>query len=280
MDFYFPEPPGGAMPQTLQTVLIVLLAGSTGAFLVRALVRWRSTGSALGVVLLGGGALASLNEPIIDALGLCWYPREDLISSFETIGPMPLWCFFAYMTYYGGATFLLYERAKKGLTQAQLWKIAGLFLLSEIVFEITVTQLDGYSYYGNQPIEVGGMPVYWMVVNATGFFLAAAILLRAEELFAGRRVLLAALVPPVSYGVGGLGAGWPVFSVLHTEGASDVLIEIGALATMGVGLVMTLCVFQLLASDGYLARRTSEPRPRASDNGVGSQPLEAAAAAR
>jgi hypothetical protein len=70
------------------------------------------------------------------------------------------------------------------------------------------------------------------------------------DLFRRWRVLLAALVPVVSYGFGAFGTGWPVFNALHVVGGSAVLVNLGQVATLALGFAIISVAISRIAIDG------------------------------
>jgi hypothetical protein len=250
--YNFPAVPGGQANTTLELALTIGLGLTCVLFAGRALVGWRRTGSPVGLVLLVGGAAASLVEAIVDIAGLCWYPQEGQLQGYATTQGIPLWIVFAYAAYFGGGTYVLSEYARAGITKRALWiTLAGL-MASEIVFEVTVINLGGYSYFGNQPITLAGMPLFWLTLNFPGMFAAVALMVRLPHLFTGWRVLVAVFLPGIAYALGAFGAGWPVFSAVHVAG--PIVVNLASAVTFALGLWMLSATIPLIAEDGPLGR--------------------------
>jgi len=263
--YYYPEyPDAGTTPQGLQWVLTVMFVGVILGFLVRALVGWRRTGSPLGVLLLVAAAAASLNEGFVDAAGLCWYPVGGQWVGHDTIHSIPLWCVLAYTAYFGGATYVVYEKARAGMSKRSLWIALAIMWASEIAFEITVINMGGYQYFGDQPLSIAGFPIYWLALNFPGLFVTVAILVRMPQLFRGWRILLVLIVPGVTYAFGAFGAGWPVFAALHVHGgASWLVLTLATILTFIIGVTMIAVAIDYIADDGPLgspAIREATPR--------------------
>lgn len=254
MSYYIPKLPDGyndTNPMT-QTVLLALFGVVVVAGAIWALLRWKQTGSPLGIVLLLGGVIASLNEALVDVAGLCWYPQHGQIVGYRTLLAVPLWNVLAYTAYFGVTTFVLLEIARAGATQRKLWTILGGLLVSELIFEPVVINAGGYVYFGDEPLSLFGMPLYWMATNFSALFFAVALLLRMPHLFRGWRVVFALFVPPVTFGLGSFGAGWAAFSALHVQGASWLLLNVAQIVTLAIGAGMAYLGIRLSATDGPL----------------------------
>jgi hypothetical protein len=247
--FYFPTAPSLHLtPQTLQLILTILFATVCVAFLLFAIHRARVGGSLLGLALLIGGLIASINEAPIDALTLCWYPRGNLIKAYNTIAPIPLWVALAYMAFMGGVAYVLLLRARKGVTNTQLWAYFGVFILSDFVVELPVVNLHDYAYYGGQPLDVAHVPLYWPFLNGPGIYVTVALLLRAPQAFRGWRVLLAAALPAMTYAAGSAASGWPVFTVLHMKSRPELINQAAGLLSVGLGLLVLSIVIPMIAN--------------------------------
>jgi hypothetical protein len=67
--FNIPAPPDMVFPQTPQTAAEIVLWTVVAGSVVYAIREWRRTGSPLALVLLAGGGIALLNEPLDDIQG-------------------------------------------------------------------------------------------------------------------------------------------------------------------------------------------------------------------
>jgi hypothetical protein len=254
--YYSPELPDGynvTSPVT-QTVLLALFGVVIAVGAAYTLVRWKQTGSPLGVVLLVGGVVASLNEALVNVAGLCWYPQSGQIVGYTTFLSIPLWSVMAYTSYFGVGTFVLFELARAGASERKLWIVLGGLLVSELIFEPVVIHFGGYRYFGHEPFSLAGMPPYWMATNFAGLFVAVALLLRMPQLFKGWRIVFAVLVPAVTFGLGSFATGWPIFNALHVEGAPPLLLNLAQLLTLAIGAAIAALGIRLTAVDGPRGR--------------------------
>jgi hypothetical protein len=252
MGYYFPPfPEPGTTPQGLQWVLTTMFIVVIAGFIGRALIGWQRTGSPVGLLLLIGATIASLNEGLVDVAGLCWYPVNGQWVGYNTIHSVPLWCVLAYTAYHGGGAYIVYEKARAGMSRRTLWIALGIMWASEIVFEIAVINLGGYQYFGEQPLSIAGWPIYWLAVNFPGFFVTVAVLVRMPHLLRGWRVVLTMFLPIVTYPLG-FGSGLPVFSALHTRNPSWVLLNGATALTFAIGITVIALAISVIAEAGPL----------------------------
>jgi hypothetical protein len=225
------------MPHTGQIVytsiwaLIVLVFAAYAAIL---LVRRRDP---LLAILLAGGAIAYFNEPIDDLLGLVWHPRPGQWVAIDTFGPAPVWGVFVYMALFGGIPYLMLTAFNRGVTRTQIWTWIAVFWLADIAVEIPALASGMYQYYGDPPMKVLGLPLYWFAINIGGPIETAVILLAAGTFFVGWRKFLLLPIPMVLDAAGSVGMGWPIFSALHAE-ANMVVKYLAAVATIALAVVL------------------------------------------
>lgn len=249
-------PDGTQMPGTAQCVatvsMAVLVAGFIG-YAVAALVRRRSP--TLGLLLVGG-AVSYLNEPIDDVLGLVWHPVAGQWTVLDTFARVPLWGLGIYIVFFGGIPYLILQSLRRGMTRRQLWGWVGVLAVVDVAVELPVLASGIYRYYGDAPLQIGGFPVYWIGINAVGPLALAVLLLAARDTFTGWRALYLLFLPMIFDAAGSVAVGWPIFSALNAHASAPVR-WLAAGLTIAIGLV----ALDLLI--GYAARisATRSPRP-------------------
>jgi hypothetical protein len=213
-----PTPPDHlVMPHTGQIVYTSIWAAVVLLFAGYAAIQLVRRRDPLLAVLLVGGAVAYFNEPIDDLLGLVWHPRPGQWVAFDTFGPVPVWGVFVYMALFGGIPYLMLQAFRRGATAKQIWTWIGVFWLADIAVEIPALASGMYQYYGDPPMKVLGLPLYWFAINIGGPLETAVLLLVAGPFFAGWRKLLLLVIPMTLDAAGSVGIGWPIFSALHAE---------------------------------------------------------------
>lgn len=234
-----PLPPQGMMmPEKPQQIALAIWSIIAIAYVVYALVQWYRTRSPLAILLFLGAAIAYLNEPIVDLLGLVWHPRINQSVALNTFGPVPLWGWICYMIFWGSMPYLVLRLAQRGITRKVFWTaVLGWFAL-DFAMEAPLIPLGLYYYYGAPPFVFLGLPAYWLTINTLGPLSTVALLLRAPQLFQGWRLCLVPLLPMTTDAMASLGSGWPIFSALNTPGVSSGVKWIAGALTILLGLII------------------------------------------
>lgn len=191
------------------------------AMLLGAVWHWRRSGRPTGLLLLVGGLFCSLNEALVDLLGHCYFPKDHAIA-YTTFGySVPWWVVTAYVAYFGGLTWLQSEFLRSGPTRARVWQgIAAVWVLN-VILEMPPLANKVYVYYGDQPFQVGGFPLNWLVINALGSLVAAVLVVRFAGFFTGARQALLLLVPYATYFMSWV-AHLPLFGTINADVPSAV----------------------------------------------------------
>lgn len=262
MGFNFPRPPLHAVvPGTAQTAADIAWGILALISLGLILYECRRTRSPFPIIVLAGGAIAYLNEPIVDVMGLVWHPRIHQERVVNTLGPLPLWGLFCYVVFFGAATYLFLTLMRRGVTRRQFWTGVGVLMVVNLGIEIPLLPTHLYYYYGYRtpPMTVAHLPLYWLFLNVGGPLLAAAVLLAGERFFAGRAMLLAALVPMTSYAAYSLAAGWPIFSALHAPHLAQPFVWAAAVGTIAIGALLLDRIAQFAAGRAVHSATTVDP---------------------
>jgi hypothetical protein len=230
----------------------ILSWGLVLVVLVVALRYWRIQGSSVGIWFLLGGALTTLNEPIVDVLGKCWFPAIDSWVLIKAWGvSIPAHMLPVYIWFVGGQAFLSYQFYSKGITQKRVFRLYAIYALVNIALEIPGlnTASPMYSYYGNQPLVIANFPLWWTFCNALMPMAMGAIVFRLDPILQGmRQTLIIPLAWMTAAATNGLIAA-PVWLALNMEGSSLVLTHAAALLSLGMGLMVCYGVCLLVAVD-------------------------------
>ena len=220
--------------QDVYTVVLVVSMLLLGVFAIRLAVREHDL---LPIALLAGGALCTVLEPLVDVLGLCWYPRYGQVHLFETFGrPIPVYVLFGYTWFMGGLTIVAYRLLQtKG--PDVLLRLYPLLILVEAPFELLAVHTQVYVYYGDQPLSLWAWPIWWGFVNTAVPIVAAVLFWTFHgELSGWRLALVVPVLIMVDAGVNAA-AGWPVWTVLHASTPTAVR-QLAGVATCLLGLLL------------------------------------------
>ena len=237
-----PAPPTGAMPEGWQVFYTVLLLVPLVGLAGYCLHRYSRDRDPVPLVCLAGGAMCVVFEPIVDILGLCWYPRSGQWKLFETLGrPIPIGVLFGYMWAFGGLSAVAYTVLRQKGPLA-LWRLYPLFIGLSIPFELIANHSGYYVYYGNQPLRIFEWPAWWGPVNFAVPIVAAVMIDRFRPLLTGPRIVALAFLLPMADGAVNGATAWPVWSALNAPGLPTVFVQLAGALTVGLAVLLVWLV--------------------------------------
>jgi hypothetical protein len=225
------------MPATAQAVFTLFIFAPLGVAIgiaIRNLVR--GDGPLLLFCLIGG-AVAAVFEPIVDVLGLVYFPRNGSWVAFETMGrPVPLLIAFVYPWYVGGQGYLAYRLFQRGIDRMGVFRLWAIFFAVNIALETPGLIPGVYTYYGRQPFDFWGFPLWWGFVNPVMPLIAGALIVRLRPyLGSGWRLLGIVPLIPIADGVANAATAWPMWATLNTD-LPSVATYAAAIVTLGLAL--------------------------------------------
>ena len=216
----------------IESVMLLVAAGY-------ALARHRQVAPILAVIVVGAG-LASFEEPLVDVASRLWFAKDmhTIFGVFDRIYPV----FFApsYAVYFGLGACGAYLFMRGGSHRA-LRLYGGIGVLFDIVLEFFWIRADLYDYYGPQPFEILGFPLYWAFINTAYLFVVGYTFYVLQHWLRGPRLLLGLAVPVVGFGVL-YGLAWPTWVAMNTA-APVWVMWVAAAFTMAAstGVVWAVC---------------------------------------
>ncbi|HEY3239664.1 MAG TPA: hypothetical protein VGL92_08880 [Acidimicrobiia bacterium] len=242
-----PQPPSGLeMNAVGQTIFTIGVTIPWLVAIVLAVRYWRRHGTPIPLLFLAGGALCILFEPVVDVLGQVLFPRENQWVGLEVFGrPIPMFMWPVYSWFVGGQAFLVWYLLRRGMTRNQLWKFWLAVMGINVVLETPGLLMDVYTYYGHQPFNPWGLPLWWPPVNATMPIVAGYLVYKMTPHLTGWRVLAVIPMVPMADGMANGAIAWPVWTALNTNlgmaatyPAAVLVFGLAALAVwiMGTGL--------------------------------------------
>ena len=248
-------PPVPIMDPTFQAVFTAAMFLGIVALGAYALLLWRRERTPIPLLLMAGGFVAMLSEPIVDVMGLCVYPTEGMWVLFTTFGrPIPLFMV-VYVWFVGGQALLVWRSLERNGGAAAVWRWLGVFFVVDVVMEtVAVRFFRLYVLYGAQPFSVLGLPWWWILVNVTMPVITGIVVYRAAPLLPGMKVLgVVALVPMTITGVNAA-TSFGMWNALHTDLGYALTWPVGVL-TIGLTLFLVW-----LGAQAASARTVAEPR--------------------
>jgi len=234
-----PTTPMPFIPEMIFTVFLGIPVAFGVFFAIKHLVTGR--GPLLAYCLLGG-AVACLFEPIVDTLGLCYIRQEATLTTFSSMGrDFPLFINFVYIWYVGGLAYLAYRIYSTGVTRKGLFQLYLIDVFINIWLESPGVLMGAYEYYGPQPLNFWGLPLWWVCVNPIMPMTAGALIYKLKPHLPGWRLALVVAFIPMSDGIANAATAWPMWTALNLD-APLWATHLAWLVTVGLALV---CVWIL-----------------------------------
>jgi hypothetical protein len=264
-----PQPPINFKASSFQDVFSIaqfVVCGAMFVFAFRELARGKGP---IFLCCLLGGAIAVLWEPIVDVLGQCWLPsRNQHWIAFTLLNRhVPLMMPFVYSWFVGGQGYLFYRIFEKGIDRRRLFGLWGLVFLVNIALESPGVATSVYTYYGKQPMDLWGFPLWWGIVNPLMPMIAGALIYKLRP-HLSLWPLMAAIVMiiPMADGVANAAVAWPVIAALNTDVgyagtwiASFVTLGLGAFVVWIISLVVAHPVRAASAAPAPVAAPPAPP---------------------
>lgn len=249
-----PPPIDMQAPTAAYTTFYVLFAINLVATVGWMAWRARTTRSSLPLAALAGGlATGVVLPPIFNALTLVWFPSNIPLPFVTAFGMKdPLFDVIGYALFIGFGGWVLCEQLRAGRGAPAIWATFAVWGVADLVIEIPFLQWGMYTYYGDQPLTIGGFPAHWVAMNGTVPVLAGVLMYLVTE----------------HWPFGAKGAAWRVAAVPAVSGAL-LMLPMAPIATalhadvpswmrMGAQLVtVTICAVTLR----LIARRFAVARP-------------------
>jgi len=221
-------------PQDAYTVFYVLFAinmAGTLAWLAHRAHRERSTAPL--AALAGGLLVGMIVPPIYNALTKVWFPSNIPLPYVEAFGMKdPLFDMLGYALFIGFGGYLLLTQLRAGHGARAVYATFLLWGVTDLVLEIPFLQWGLYQYYGDQPFEIVGFPLHWVVLNGFVPVAAGCLMYLATDRWPGSQRGAALRVAACPALAGGLLMVpiFPVATSLHADVASGVRMAAAVVA--------------------------------------------------
>lgn len=176
-----------------------------------------------------GGFLASGWEPVVDVLGNCFFPAENQIVGFEFLGrPIPVFVPLTYLWFVGGMGYwALSVLRDPNTTRSDLWRLWLKYIAINGLLEYPPLYFGIYTYYGHQPFQVGGFPLWFPCVNACAPIVAASLTNLLCHHLKGWMSYAIITITATSYGMSHAAFGVPLWLALSTDRGYSVTYPAG-----------------------------------------------------
>lgn len=229
------------MPQTTQTVMIVVMSLMAAASFAYALRTSRRRGDIALVALVLGAAAAIYYEPLGDMLVKVYYTERGQATWIHAFGrDIPAFIGILYLWYLPAFTYFVFSRADRGIPASLWWKAWGTNLALAIGLEIAVTNIGGdtWIYHGTQAFKVLGVPLGTPFTYVSFCVGVAGGVAGLTRVLPRRQQWLIAPAIPFLMVASHAGTSLPLAVALY--GSTDVnVVAIGALGTVVLALILS-----------------------------------------
>ena len=242
-----PNPPTDMVtPATTDAIMSTLSISLALAAVLSAIVLWWRERSPVPFLIVLGGGTAALIEPIVDVLGGCWYPRHGGWTAFHLFGtPVPIWAVANYFWYVGGIAYLALRYITRHPSRHTFWKMCALVATVDVVQEAPTVFLHIYHYWGQQPLNPYGFPLWWAAVNAGLPLVGAMLIYKLAPVLTGWRVLLIIPLMPMVDGLVNGATAWPAWLALNSNWPM-FLTQAAGVAVFGLAALLYWAMGHLL----------------------------------
>ena len=215
---WLPVPPDLVAPDLVATLFTIWAGGFGIAVIPWALYHLIKSKDDVPILMIVGGFICSLLEPMLDNLGHLWYPTNlpgPAFVGYELNVPYlipPCYVFFIAMTGYWA-----YLQMKKGLDIKGVFLVWFLIAMTDVIMEIPGTATGAYVYYGDAPFKIFGFPVPWGWLNGTSMFMVGVLLYIVEPHLKGAHRYWIIAVPTMAMGAAYGMVAWPYFMALNWD---------------------------------------------------------------
>ena len=179
--------------------------------------------------------------------------------------PIPVFVLPGYVMFMGGCSLTAYALLRSR-GPGVLWQLLPLFAGFEMLFEYLAVHSGTYVYYGDQPLQVLGFPLWWAPVNCTVPLAAAAVWTWLRPGMRGWNAFVVVALLPILDAAVNAGLAWPVWLTLNSR-APAAVTQVAGVVTCGLAALTLWLMTTRLAASVPMAvpsARTPAARPATS----------------
>lgn len=133
-----------------------------------AIIAFKKHRDSLPILMIIGGFLTSLGEPMLDFVGHLRWAGDLPGPAFSNFGiDIPILIPPCYAAFMGLEAYFVYAMIKRGITVRQFFMVFAVCGISDAIMEHPGLMLNVYEYYGHQPLKFYEFPFYWSFTNAS-----------------------------------------------------------------------------------------------------------------
>ncbi|MCW3014514.1 MAG: hypothetical protein JWO02_1606 [Solirubrobacterales bacterium] len=210
----------------------------------------------LPVYLFAAGALGVVLEPYTNVLGLAAYPEIGQATWLRSLGrDIPVYVGLIYLFYWAPMWLLLVDWFAAGIRVRTYWMLCGALVIGALVVDVIAIHYRLWVFYGQQPLRVGGMPVWWAFANSHALIASTvALSLLLKVLPRGRQFLLVGLMPAIMVAAHTGGSVAATCTVGSTNDRTVTLLGTSATVVLILGLLwvysLVVCRPPMAATQG------------------------------
>jgi hypothetical protein len=238
---YATAPYETAMPAATQHAVLWIAALVLAGFVLIAAWKCLQQKTALPLLYLVAGFCTILMEPLVTHMGHALHPFVGQIMLFKTADrEIPWHAALIYSFYFGGVyLFLMPKLLHPNVTSRFVWKSYFVICILAYLLEVVPVQLGLWVYYDRQALWFwrGGMPLWWVFVNAACIFWPMALMKIMRPCLVGAGQLLVIPLSVMGANMAHFGAGVTFYNAANSA-ASDWLVELSGVASVGLALLI------------------------------------------
>lgn len=212
------------MPQQTELVFTIVCGIGLVLSLVYMLLQIRKRGDLVPLYVYIGAALAFFYEPFADYIVLVYFPEQGQLAAIDIVDrKVPWFMFFSYVWYIAPFAVFFLDWVEKGISRSAWWGSFVVALVLGTLFEELGILLGLWTYYGEQPFRLFGLPL-WIPFGFMCFVYGYAALVHGIVKYLPRNVhwIIAPTGPLAISGIH-VATALPATSALYTTSNSGLL---------------------------------------------------------
>jgi hypothetical protein len=213
------------------------------------------------ILIVLAAALGGFGEPLYDEATMLYFYSPGIWSLFTAFDiPQPIWVYSGYVTLYATVAVALVRQIQRGISRLDLWKWAGLELLTSSAFEMIAINGGAYEYWGPHVFRVFNYPLCIGILEAAQVICFSVAAVHLQSKASGWKPLFGLFVLfPATFAMANLGAGAPMIIALHSASSSPAIVTLGSIVSICFASILIWGASYLLPADGQIALPVFKP---------------------